>query len=518
MPAALCTTILPPRRTVFPLGSVFSTLTYKALSTGGQASGNSDGEIFVQFVNLPPVPTFVQIWNVRQEQPTLFKLTATDDHTAATSLTYHIDLPLEFRGSFSYVNEDQATIALGNSTDIPIEVRAISFTGPFNQWGLNFATFNVTIKDDDVTNPGITVVTVVINVAHVNKPPVIIPGSNNATLYFNATSTLTWNATDIDSPVTSLRGIINSFPYLGSLHFCIYNSVDGSCATGSLIVNIPNQPNFVNQTFPGSGQFKVVYVPQFGAKTTVIPVFYVIDDYNAPSAFYNVIVKVKVINQAPTLTVGGPFAVLQDGTQDISVGASVNDPDSALIKISLNFTLVENDGSSITLNSTTAFSTTGRVGQKGIPDCVQVDSRNIRCLAAKNYLKGYLPSLRFYAGRNALLGNHSVIVSVDDLGAGAEPEDVASSHMKVTGTITVVVGQLTLPIAAVKNNLTAAIAAGSIGGAIGAAAAVAAVARLIKKPDDEIFGEMLDFEGAAVMDNPLYEENMNQVHNALYED
>jgi len=504
----------------FPYGSIFSQFEYQVTNPARQKSEVSYGIFYVQFVNLAPVPTFPQIWDVNQEQTTRFLLTATDDHTLPAQLVYTIFVPADFAGTFVYVDEELNTIPLakGNTTVIPTEVSELLYTGPYNSWSENFANFTVTVTDDDLTNPQSNTVDVIINVEHLNKPPVLTPGPTAVSIYYNETFTLTWNATDIDSSVESLRGVLSYPPIKGSLYNCVYNAEDDTCSKGDQLAITGSSTVFINQT--STGVFRVIFAPIFGdnGKVYATPIFIAIDDYLAPSDLsYKPSIRVKAINQAPVLAVGGPFSVDQGSSVSISNGTTFDDPDSGAIPINMVIMYLGDSSVTLQINTTSAF-TPSKKAPEG--DCIYNDNRTmVNCTATKGTLRTYFSFLRFDALSSTALGNHTVEVTIDDLGAGAEAEDAASTRKRVTGTITVeVTGIAEVPVARSNNNLTAAIAAGSVGGALGAAAAVGLVAKLIKKPDESQFAAMLDFDGAGVTDNPLYVANNAEVVNPLYDD
>jgi len=357
----------------------------------GLSSNSSSANIFVNYINLPPVPLFPNIFLVNQGLPTQFRLQATDDHTPASLLKYTVIMPENFTGVLSYVDEDGTAVVITNTTEIPQEVKQLIYTSPQLQWGVNLASFNVSIADDD-THPGVNVTRVQIDVVHINAPPVLIPGPTNFTLYYNQSIELSWRATDVDSPPTSLRGVIITFPQKGNLYQCIYNAANDSCTAGDVVTNVISTANFVDQIFPGAKEFRLVFKPVSGTygKVYATPSLNVVDDYLAPGILYTSTIRVKAINQAPYLTVGGPFTVLAGSLVSISNNLTLGDVDAGSIPIRF---VVSSNSSNVTLqlSQDSAFI---KASRKPAPDCFyNADNTTINCTASQTVLRAYVSKL-----------------------------------------------------------------------------------------------------------------------------
>jgi len=309
------------------------------------------------------------------------------------------------------------------------------------------------------------------------------------------------NGTDIDSPLSTLVGVIRSIPSenRGSLHRCIYNAPLNKCDIGAQLAAFET----IDQISPGTAQWRVVYQPQT-TKGKVAVSFYIVDDYVAVSTVYAPTVRVKSVNRPPVINVTQVYSAVQGDVITLT-NTSVADPDAGNVPINL-VARVQDEGLKLELTSGSSKK-----------DCiVSADSRVINCTGKQSDIKKYFSKMTINTNSSSA-GTHTVTFTVDDNGAGAEVEERSFSHLTATTSITIELANRVVPVAPVQNNLTAAIAAGSVGGAVGAAAAVAAVAKLVKKPDNDIFGNMLDFDNAGVVDNPLYVQNNGEVDNPLYE-
>ncbi|PRP79954.1 type A von Willebrand factor domain-containing protein [Planoprotostelium fungivorum] len=493
----------------FPNGAAFASFTFYGTDTFGLKSSTEAGSVIVDFVNQPPVSLMEKVLNVYQGQPFKFTLQAVDDVTPASDLTYSVSA-IPNRGTLGYVDAEDlsGTTSLTAPETLSREIRDLVYTSPANEWGGNFTEFNVTVRDDDTNNPGITVVNVKVNVIHVNQPPVL-SGDNNHVNYWNTSRVLAWNATDVDSPNESLVFIIVRLPPAGKLHYCKYDNSTGECETGDEIT-LNGSP--LNQTSPGSAQWRVVYVPTVGTSGRFPTQVTVVDDYNRESATLMANVLVKRLNAPPVVTTHGPFLGIS-GSIISTNGTVVDDADSGSIPINVVVRIQGDNLARLVMENPGAF-----VQTKGHADCFYGEGqKSINCTASRQSLAKYLPLLRFDAS-NATAGNYTVDVSVDDLGAGAEYYERSFNHLTASAQFFVRVEASEVPVAGAQTGLTAAIAAGSVGGAVAAAAAVGLVAKLVKKPDDEIFANMLDFDSAGVVDNPLYvQQDVDRV-NPLYEE
>ncbi|PRP87942.1 putative dynein heavy chain [Planoprotostelium fungivorum] len=491
---------------------------YSATNPASHSSDISSISLTVNYVNAPPVPNIQSPLVVYEASFTQFYLDASDDQTPANQLLFYLksaptngilqlasievgELPTNF-----------TAVAHGGNTTYPASLNGESRMMVFFPWefdyGDNYANFTITVVDGGGLS---TDVNVTVNVIHVDQPPTIIPGDASYANYENGNIVISFNGTDIDTPAPLLLGNVAKFPQRGSLFTCNYTASDDSCVPGSQIAYRLNDNDFPPvYTDNTTAVFKFVFVPTPGTSQIVyaVPSFSVMDDYEKSSAVYTPKIRIIAVNQAPVLGYKSEYESLNNATLPVT-NVTVEDPDGGSIRILLriNTTLPGR----INLTSHAAWIETRN------SECNRTDDgvhEVIECLAPQSSLRLYLQSLTF---ASPVVGNFTVGLYVNDLGAGADSDRRDISHKDASGTFGVQVTTVTEVVPDTGKPLTWAVGVGSAGGALGAAAAVAAVARLVKKPDNEIFANMMDFDSAGVVDNPLYVETSKDVNNPLFD-
>jgi len=491
--------------------TALETLTYYATDAAQQSSSPANISVIVNFFNNPPVATFPTILTVYELSSATLTLTATDDHTPAQSLKYYLSQSVS-NGTLTLLADEagEEPEVFNATSTVPVQIiserNTFRFTPTGFDFGDNYTQFTVLIYD---TDGGITTVPVTVNVIHVNQPPTMIPGDPAPAARENNTLIVTFNATDVDSPMTSLVAVILNQPSRGSLHKCIYNEVTGGCDIGDVLDGTSSATSTINNTltFADHAVFMMVFVPINGSAAMVYatPAFFIYDNYLAESQLYVPRIRIRTINQAPYATVTAPAEMPILSTVQLNV--TVGDPDAGSIPIRMILTV---DNGSLNFTNTQPFTTKTRFSS-----CSRI-TNGINCTASQITLNNYLKRLVLTSPGTA--GVINMTVFVDDLGAGADPDEVATSAKNVSGVVTVGVYTIAdTPPASAERNLTWVIGVGSAAGALGAAAAVGLVAKIIRKPEDEIFASMLDFESGGVVDNPLFVENSGDVNNPLYE-
>lgn len=147
--------------------------------------------------------------------------------------------------------------------------------------------------------------------------------------------------------------------------------------------------------------------------------------------------------------------------------------------------------------------------------CVHFDSnRGINCTAPQNVLNNYLKSLTF---ASTVPGDYNLTVFVDDNGAGADSDEAKLDALTATASVKITnVASVAPSVPSSSGSIVVAV--GSAVGAAAAAGAIAAVARLVKRPDDEVFSGMMDWDEHGVVDNPLFQDVNTDNFNPIYEE
>ncbi|PRP88604.1 hypothetical protein PROFUN_03015 [Planoprotostelium fungivorum] len=501
----------PPVGEYSPEGVALDTVTYYATNPAGSVSNVAQVNFQVAYTNEPPVPNIPTLLTVYEASYTQFVLDASDDHTPSNQLRYYLKSGPSngvLQLAAGEAGELPTNFTAGDATTYPAslngESKIVSFY-PFGfDYGDNYAHFVITVLDLD---NAATDVNITVNVVHVNQAPVLVYDSLTFSGLENATIIISFNGTDIDSPASSLVGTVTKLPQRGSLYTCIYNAETDNCTAGELLVYKDNTAatvphyNIVNNVT----MFKAVFVPVPSTSQLVyaVPSFNIYDDVRAVSNTFTPKIRVIAVNQPPTLGYRPEYATLTDAVLPLP-NVTVADPDAGNIAIYLKINvtsgvinITSEAAHRLTRNSACNFTTT-----------------TIECTASQSTLRAYLLSLSFTPTD---AGNHTVQLYVNDLGAGADTDRKDISHLSASGSFSIIVTAPTVPAPA-RKDLTWVVGVGSAAGAISAAAAVALVAKLIKKPDDEIFNSMLDFDSAGVVDNPLYIQQETDKVNPLYEE
>ncbi|PRP77324.1 type A von Willebrand factor domain-containing protein [Planoprotostelium fungivorum] len=487
----------------------YDTISYSATSPSGHISNVSTISVTVDYVNKPPIPDIPSPLTVYECSYTQFTLAATDDQTPSNELLFYLKaaptngtLQLQSGEVGEMSNNYTALIHGGNSSIYPVPLNGETKVMLFYPWGYeygdNYATFTIIVVDQQGLSAEVNVT---VNVIHVDQPPTIVYDNTSLLGFENEDIIISFNGTDIDTPAPLLRGVVSKLPQRGSLYACIYNATDGTCALGREIGYSSGEadvPNVGVTSDNRTAMFRAVFVPIADTSQLVysVPSFVIYDDYDKTSSTYSPSIRVITITDPPTLTYL-PLYTTTDNVTLALTNVSVADPDAGSIRILLRV--------NVTLPSRLNFSISSPWLNTRVSQCNSTEEGGynvIQCLASTAYLKLYLQSLTF---TSTVVGNHTVGIYVNDLGAGADYDRRSFSYKDASGyfIVTVTQAQATI-ITTVGKQLTWAIGVGSAGGTIAAAAAVAAVARLVKKPDDDVFGKMFDFDSTGVVDNPLY--------------
>eukprot|EP01117_Protostelium_nocturnum_P015196 TRINITY_DN585_c0_g1_i1.p1 TRINITY_DN585_c0_g1~~TRINITY_DN585_c0_g1_i1.p1 ORF type:complete len:3984 (+),score=976.45 TRINITY_DN585_c0_g1_i1:233-12184(+) len=486
----------------------YDKIVYTVSDPAGAVSDSVSANLFVKFVNTPPVFASSTVINVFENDKASVRLSAVDDRTQAIDLTFSL-LNAPNKGNLTFSTED-GTVFVGKNQNFPFslkESRTLDFTPALYENGDNYTSFQVNITD---TDGGYTIVTIYINVIPVNQPPEIVAGASKITARENQPVHFGFTGKDIDSPLESLTAIITRYPQRGKLHLCDNWSgpETDTCDIGEMI-NSGTGGDVLLLPRVAVATWRVVLVPNADeiAKSYATPSFVIRDDKLARSNPYILTIGILAVNKPPRVNATGNYQTTVNATVPI-VNVTATDPDAGGLPINV---IISSPGNSLNLKEQKAFQPVGRFG---VPCKLLENGAVLSCTVGQTSLNRYLATLTF---SSSVVGTHNVTVFVDDLGSGAEANERATSRLTASGWFTVQVDAL--PAAGTPTrNFTLAIGLASAGGALLAAAAVGAVARLIKKPDGTIFDNLLDFDQAIVSDNPLYEGNDGAHDNALYED
>eukprot|EP01117_Protostelium_nocturnum_P009933 TRINITY_DN353_c0_g2_i2.p1 TRINITY_DN353_c0_g2~~TRINITY_DN353_c0_g2_i2.p1 ORF type:complete len:1795 (+),score=609.34 TRINITY_DN353_c0_g2_i2:290-5674(+) len=485
-------------------GQNFTSIAFSARNPSGFTSETANATVSVNYVNAPPVAAFPLYWNVFQNSFGTFSLSGTDDHTPANEILFTVNT-VPTKGNLSYVSSSSGNFLVETAPlNLPFGGNVLRYSPPENFFGANFTSFQVTLTDGDGKS---STYLIYINVIHVNQPPTISGDDKIASIYVQQNLTIGFRGYDIDSPF--LTAVLSNKPNTVTVHECIYDNETKTCTAGEVLKADKNGVTIVPQ-IPGlMNEWYVVLVPIPGIITKqnyATLSFYLYDDYGARSGLYISQAVINRVNQSPELTLGGPYVAETDQQIPLHNNTFV-DPDGGPTPMNLLITALDVNVT-LGMNSTAAFQSTKT---KVTPDCVQVSNLVINCTAPQEALRNYLASLVF---KSPSVGNFSVRVTVDDMGAGSGRNNLVSNN--VTGEVFVEVKQATVP-AEGKRDLTLAIGLGSAGGALGAAGAVALVAKLVARPPVEAFSGMMDFSTDGINSNPLYVPDGNEGINPIYD-
>eukprot|EP01117_Protostelium_nocturnum_P013517 TRINITY_DN504_c0_g1_i4.p1 TRINITY_DN504_c0_g1~~TRINITY_DN504_c0_g1_i4.p1 ORF type:complete len:3491 (-),score=1220.27 TRINITY_DN504_c0_g1_i4:155-10627(-) len=490
-------------------GVPYDYFTYTVSDIARATSDPVNATINIEFINKPPVFTAKTVITVFENDNVIFTLSATDDRTLSNNLKFVV-LTSPLKGDLS-ISSDEGTEKLKES-QVPLtlkESRTFVFAPYFLENGDNYASFNVSISDED---GGVTIVTIVFNVIPVNQPPEIHTKANKYTTRENRPIQFGFNGTDVDSPLETLVAVITRFPQQGTMHACAnWTGIETDiCEIGEqIVINVAASLQVVEPVDRANAIWRFVLVPALdeSGKVYATPTFVLLDDHLAKSEVLILSFTVLPINKPPTVNASGLYTTF--ATQSISVPrVNVSDPDAGGLNVMV---VISTQTGTLNFTSSSAFAP----NSKQIIACRNLEEGKVlNCTATLKYFSTLLPTLTYTSSQ---IGTFEVTVLIDDLGSGAEKSERATSRLTATDSFKVQVDPLAV-LATPSKNLSLVIGLASAGGALLAAAAVGAVARLVKKPDDSMFSNLLDFDSAAIVSNPLYEDNLGIAENPLYED
>ncbi|KAK5578761.1 hypothetical protein RB653_008434 [Dictyostelium firmibasis] len=401
-----------------------------------------------------------------------------------------------------------------------------AYAPPKNQFGPNFDQIEFLLFDGEVVSQ---VYTIVVNVIHVNQPPiaelisykllndnlsskkeiVFANGISDSTINFNINSSILikFLGHDIDNQTIPLVGLILNPPLRGSLY--TYNS-SAPNLLGSLITR--SNPNV--EINSNDGYFYVVFVPSprtIGIGYCRIP-FSIVDEKGAISSTITVTINVNNINLPPKIYIGSNSNIYigQTNLTIFITNVTLDDPDSVNNNISMIVSIVDNEISNekAVPNGQVKLSFSHSINCK--PD---LNFAIITCMGSKKSLNSSISTISV---TGFISGNYSLKLFIDDLGYNAPVAVRYQSHLNVTSYVKIVINDpiITTHTTDNKTILSGAIAAG----AAGAALLAVGFWRLIKKsspPTDSFFDE-----GAFIGDvssNPIYEQSSTSYVSKIYE-
>ncbi|PRP83692.1 hypothetical protein PROFUN_03847 [Planoprotostelium fungivorum] len=484
---------------------------------GRTTDGPSTVYVRLTLQSTPPTGLFPTHLVTYEGSPVTLTLNGLDDITPASRLIYKlVDAPTN--GNVSLLNsETGATLQyFGPSTTVPVllsgNTNVLRYTPPSTGYGVNFTRFSIEISDEQNLT---SVYVVTVDVIHVNAAPALISPATFITLWKNTEAVITLVGTDTDSPLTSLTASITKYVQMGSLYTCD-NGTTEECQRGTLLgtENSVISPSYVNST---AAVWNLLFVPVANTSRLVrklveiqypdekqlyaAPSFVLRDDYAAPSNLLPFQIRVRNINEAPYVSVNESLTTTLNATLPLPP-LTLGDPDASGIKFNVTVTLSDETAGTLRLPA---------LNKMKVSPCTFYNA-SVRCQSTQEGLRSIFSTLELVPAKS---GTFQVSWLVDDLGDGADVDLRNVSSLTANATCNVTVQTETVP-ASSSRSLTWTIGVGSAAGAAVAGAAVAAVARLIRKPPTEVFGSMLDFADAGVVDNPLYTENPD-VKNPLYE-
>ncbi|PRP84278.1 type A von Willebrand factor domain-containing protein [Planoprotostelium fungivorum] len=484
---------------------------FQATDSASQTSPVAKVDFFLKFTNLPPVALFSTTLTVYEASSAILPLSAIDDHTPPQQLVYTVSaIPSKGLLSAPSAESDEEADFYYPNTTLPAiihtETMSLQFFPAGFDYGQNYTTFAVSITD---TNNATSTWVITVNVIHVNQPPTIIYNETTVVTRRDHPAVISFNGTDIDSPVESIVAVVSKSVQKGSLHTCIYDNTTDSCAVGAIITTPSAQVQPVYISNNATAVFKIVFVPINGTSQLVyaVPSFVLIDDQRAQSATYTPKLRVRAINEAPEITAEPFLSTFPNST--LIVPVSVVDPDGGAIPITLVIHVDNAAPATINFTAGEPFKVTKRAS------CVHFDNnRGINCTAPQNVLNNYLKSLTF---ASTVPGDYNLTVFVDDNGAGADSDEAKLDALTATASVKISnVASVAPSVPSSSGSIVVAV--GSAVGAAAAAGAIAAVARLVKRPDDEVFSGMMDWDEHGVVDNPLFQDVNTDNFNPIYEE
>jgi hypothetical protein len=521
-------TILTNPRTVYfvPAENAFSnpttaplaSLKFQVQDTEGLVSvAEYNAFVYVTPVNDAPLYDGASVLTIDEDtsiEVALMNQVSDVDDTVSSDMTVTITA-ITGRGVFSECAEDSAAcerITLVKGSTLKNAEWRFTFVPLKDENGNNYASITFTINDGhDDSIP----YTITINVRPVNDAPVINPFYNvlpgRVDMDEDTTLEISWNVTDIDSPLNTLRTFVTSkLPVNGKMFACNVQE-DGSCARGDELTF----PTEIPATTSATATWRLIFVPDanaFDAKNFATFNIYAEDDYEARSVTVKAILRVLPINDAPTITSADTYQITRetDGeTRFLLSNVVVNDIDAFRKKIVFGIRLADENQGRLEAegsNADLAFK-----GSKA--PCVLNEAKTeVICTDPQADINVWLSSaVAFYPANTT--GTFNLFLYVDDLGN----TDKFQRPLTANKTITVLVNEDTglLPDTPTDNT---GIAVGlSVGGAAAIAGIAVLIAKLRRKNEliDNYFDNLTDTIQTGA-NNPMYQAAYADAANPLY--
>lgn len=367
--------------------------------------------------------------------------------------------------------------------------------------GDNYASFNL-IADDGTNKP---VFTITINVRPVNDPPVIIPFFSLLPKWNEMDEdtefVLSWNVTDIDSPLESLTIDSRAIPqtFAGKLYEYVPNGdsyTRGDEVTGS---------GAIARLSPGIWSLIVVPNPNVYDNTFLRLRLTAYDDYQAPSLPVNAPVRVLPINDPPVISATEQTLTRTDNMQITLSFISVSDIDANRKNVSVSFTV---DDSSV---GVFGFDTLSNREERSNPCSLNSANTSVVCTDDLTSLnEKWFKLIIYYPGTS---GSQVITVFADDLGH----TDKWDRPMNDTKLIAVQIGEDTglLSDPGTDNTLTIAVAV-SVAGAVAAVALVLFLVRDKLAGQTDAYFESLTEPLSTGGVNPVYQQAGSSGQNPTY--
>ncbi len=497
---------------------------FQVIDTKGATSPIHTVVVIVLPVNDPPTydgATVITIDEDTQASLTLFDLVSDIDSPAET-LSVIVTQSVG-KGSLVECADDGSGGCLNTeitSANVPFTITRetneqgrVIFTPLPNDSGNNYANFVLQVSDG--TNS--STYTVTINVRPVNDPPVLVPrfnplpGANE--MDEDTELVISWEVTDIDSPVESLSTTITShIPAVSKMYMCVPNGE--GCDRGDVLT----LPGVIPAVTPGV--FKIVLVPDaniYDPRSFARLNMYATDDYQARSQTEIALIKVLPINDPPVIS-GKEFTVTRSEGLKVPLSAlEVSDIDvtrlqSVIVTLTVNdntgtFKFEGNDADAIVKPIAIERGET-----PAAPCTLSEDGYSVECRDVLERLNElWFKTIVFYPGGD---NRHVITVFADDQGH----TDKWDRPLNDTKLIVVNIGEDTglIDTPGTDNTLTIAVSV-SVAGAVGAVALVIFLVRDKLAGQTDAFFEQLSEPLTTGGVNPIYQSNVVGGENPVYQ-
>jgi hypothetical protein len=497
---------------------------FQVIDTKGATSPVRTVVVIVLPLNDPPTfdgSTVITIDEDTQASLTLFDLVSDIDSSAET-LTVTITQSVT-KGTLVECADDGnggCTDTEITSANVPYAINRLTneqgrviFTPVPNDSGNNYANFILRVSDGTDSST----YTVTINVRPVNDPPVIVPHFNVLPdpneMDEDTELIISWDVTDIDSPIESLKTTITSqIPSVSKMYMCVPNG-DG-CDRGDQLT-VPGEIPAVSP-----GVFKVILVPDaniYDARSFARLNMYATDDFEARSQPEIALIRVLPINDPPVIS-GKEFTVTRSEDLKVPLGAlQVSDIDvTRLQSVIVTLTVNDNTGT-FAFEGNDAEAITEPIaierGETPSPPCtLSEDGFSVQCRDTLERLNElWFKTIVFYPGETP---RHVITVFANDQGH----TDKWDRPLNDTKLIIVTVGEDTglLGTPETDNTLTIAVAV-SVAGAVAAVALIIFLVRDKLAGNTDAFFEQLTEPLTTGGVNPIYQSNVVGGENPVYQ-